>query len=226
MSAVSIIVPQHGGSQLTQRAVSSLAAHHPCDIEIVVVDDGSDVRERRLLQSALHEIETRARIEIIRLPRRRGVTAAWNAGASAASGDLLVFLNNDTLTGGPWLPDLIVPLQSGACGMTGISWRREPDWPRRLSMEGTGRALAGWCLALRRQTWSALGGFDERFWMYYSDTDLQCRLLREWTGPEPLRTVSGLPLVHLGHRTTRRLPTRHNEWSNDRQRFLRKWDRE
>jgi GT2 family glycosyltransferase len=135
---------------------------------------------------------------------------------------VLIFLNNDTLTSGVWLPELAATLENGMALLAGVERRREPDLPAAFRRPAP-QLLAGWCLALRRATFFELGGFDERFRLYFSDTDLQCRLLVQF-GAEALLHVEELPVRHLGHRSTRRLTERSAIWRADRWQFLAKWN--
>jgi GT2 family glycosyltransferase len=73
---------------------------------------------------------------------------------------------------------------------------------------------------MSRQTWTALGGFDERFAMYFSDTDLQLRILERW--PDGLATMP-VALAHLSHQTTRNWPGKTAAWRRDQKLFLARW---
>lgn len=215
---VTVIIPQFNRCHLTRRCVESLLAHHSHPLELVIADDGSDPAD---LAPDLSWLSARA--QLLRLPHR-GVTAAWNAAAAAARSDWLVFLNNDTGTLGPWLERLIEPLRTGAAAMTGVATRSERDLPAAAQgLTDNRRLLAGWCFAIGRQRLHALGGFDPALRLYYSDTDLQVRLLLDAGRTNPLLCVAGLPLIHSGHATAHRLPDHHRQWRRDRLRFLDKW---
>jgi GT2 family glycosyltransferase len=75
-------------------------------------------------------------------------------------------------------------------------------WPRsrlrQVSAPGSGAVdvdcLSGACLLVRRQVFEALGGLDERFFIYYEDTDLGLRARR---AGYRLRLVSAARAVHL-----------------------------
>lgn len=227
---VTVILPQHGRPELTVDAVQSLQREHAEPPRIVVVDDGSPVNDLRWLHTA-----PMARTEIYLTGRQRGITAAWNLGLRKADGEILVFLNNDTLTTGPWLNALTAPLRNGDALMTGVAWRRERHLPaaifsRLVQRRDVGEAssppklLAGWCFAVGRELLERLGGFDERFRLYFSDTDLQCRLLAGGNGPDRcLRAVPRLAIRHLGHQSTSRSPSRRRWWREDHHQFLSKW---
>lgn len=212
MHEFSIIIPQYGRSELTLAAAKSLQQTHSESLEILIVDDGSPAEERKQLQSQL-----RGDICLLRQPQRRGVTAAWNLGARVASGNFLIFLNNDTISQGPWLTALTAPLKNRECLLTAPRWRLAPELPA-----GQRKVLTGWCLACCRTTFISLGGFDERFRLYFSDTDFQLQLMKQFAAP--LRVISGLPLIHLGHCSTRQLKSRSREWKTDHARFIHKWN--
>jgi GT2 family glycosyltransferase len=214
-----LVIPQFRRSELTERCVQTFRAHHGPDPSILIVDDGSPPEEVERLRSALGGAAT-----ILDQPRC-GVTAAWNAGLHASRSAHLVFLNNDTVTYGAWLDRLLVPLRANAARMIGVAWRQERQLPAVLARQRRFcRLLTGWCFAIARADLVALGGFDASLRRYFSDTDLQLRLL---TGDaeDPLLAVEGLPLVHLGHATAHRLADRATQWERDRRLFQAKWHR-
>ena len=224
---VSIVIPQHNRSELTVNAVRSLLEFHERSFEILIVDDGSSGKHR----TALRNLRGTG-VHFVLSHCRRGVTAAWNLGAAAASGETLVFLNNDTVSEGPWVEQLVSPLATDDVLMTGVEVRREPLAQSR----SFDQLLAGWGFALRRDVLLRMGGFDPQLKLYFSDTDLQFRIAQQ--GPlitgvsldksshglsAQLRVVEGLPLRHLGHCSTRQLSSRSAEWRRDRCVFCRKW---
>ncbi|HET9482277.1 MAG TPA: glycosyltransferase family 2 protein [Candidatus Polarisedimenticolia bacterium] len=99
---VSIVIPVHGRFGLTRQCLESLLGQRPrIPWEAVVVDDASpeDLREALELDDD--------RLRILRRGERGGFARACNEGARSALGELLVFLNNDTLPRGGWLDALV-----------------------------------------------------------------------------------------------------------------------
>lgn len=68
----------------------------------------------------------------------------------------------------------------------GSAWRgqgdTEVDW------------LSGACLVVRREDWEAMGGFDERFFMYFEDADLGLKARRKLGKTSLL--VAGVEVIH------------------------------
>ena len=214
------VVPQRGWGELTLDCLISLRRVEPALGEIVVVDDGREDGAAELVEGA-----GISGVRVVRQPAR-GVTAAWNAGIRIAETELVLLLNNDVEATGPFLNRLIEPLRLERRQVVGAEWREEPLIPEgiRSRIDG-GRLLSGWCLGFARATWEALGGFDERMELYFSDTDFQCRVVEACTANRPALCVpASLPLRHLGHRTTRGDPERSRKWGKDRGVFLRKWE--
>lgn len=214
-----IIIAQYGRPQLTISCVHSLRRHHGERPEIVIVDDGSRAEDVEQVSMA-----GLGNVELIRRPHR-GVTAAWNAGAARSSADVLVFLNNDVVTTGPWAPQLTSTLADERVVVAGVARRRERFVdPEVLGLLPTRFFAAGWCFAVRRDDFESVNGFRECLRLYYSDTDLQARLLdRRGSGPAGIGTMTGLPLRHLGHATTSQCVWRNALWQADRRRFERLW---
>ena len=94
---VSIVIPAFDRWPYTNACLKALLAAHDPSIatEIVVVDDASTDRTAELL-AACRGVRT------VRLERNAGFAAACNAGAAAARGAYLHFLNNDALVTNGW----------------------------------------------------------------------------------------------------------------------------
>ncbi len=216
-----LIIPQHEQPELTDACLRSLRAVDTIHWPVVVVDDGSSAAALETLLGRMAEVPN---VKV--LPQRhQGVTAAWNRAADMATTRFLVFLNNDTLTGGAWVDDLLRPLREQRAVVSGVRFRREQALPRHvLERLPTQMFLEGWCFAIRHEEWAAAGGFDENFRLYFSDTDFQVRIVKDRGGDRTvLAHVADLPVRHVRHQSTRRLPERSRIWREDRERFGQKW---
>lgn len=92
---LSVVIPTWNRARLVCEAVESALSQRVGQVEVIVVDDGSTDDTANMLTRNFG-----ARICLLRLPSRRGVGAARNAGVGLASGELLAFLDSDDL----WLP--------------------------------------------------------------------------------------------------------------------------
>src|SRR5207302_5033498 len=103
---VSIIIPNKDREPLLRRCLTSLLRHtgYP-RFEILIVDTGStDEAIRRYYADLAHE----RRIRVLEHPGPFNFSAANNAGARGATGDLLLFLNNDTeALDEDWLEEMV-----------------------------------------------------------------------------------------------------------------------
>ncbi len=213
--STTLIIPQFNQPELTLQAIQSLRR---CDSQrwpILVVDNGSTPESLR----RLHELDD-PDIEILALPRQ-GLTAAWNTAAKRCQTETLVFLNNDTLSTGPWVAALLAPLEQHQAWLSGVESRRETHLNPAIEI------LSGWCFAVRQSTFHAAGGFDESLHLYFSDTDFQLRVRDHFEASAvPLYSVvPGLLLHHLSHRTAHQLSNRRPLWRADRDRFQARWNR-
>lgn len=199
---VSVIVPAFNRWQYTNAALRALAA--ACDskipMEVIVVDDGSTDRTAELLASC-------DGVRTIRLERNVGFVAAANAGAAAASGTYLHFLNNDAIVAPDWLAPLVETLErhtnvagavsqlryaDGTLAEAGaVIWRdgrgsnygrgdSPDDWRYRSTRDVDYGSAAS--MMVRAGAFADAGGFATQFTpAYYEDVDL-CFALRERGG--------------------------------------------
>ncbi|HWN42856.1 MAG TPA: glycosyltransferase family 2 protein [Thermoanaerobaculia bacterium] len=202
---LSAVIPTHDTRELTLRCVESLAAQELEDLQIVVVDDGSEDGTAEALAVA------QPSVEILRLEPPGGFTRAANLGLSRSGGDVLLLLNSDTEVQPGALAALLQAFarddRLGAAGAVlhypdgSPQWSggREPDllWffglasglpsllgrlrpYRKLKPVGAGPGEVAWvtgaALAMRRSVWLEAGPLDEGYRFYGQDLDLCLRL--------------------------------------------------
>jgi GT2 family glycosyltransferase/glycosyltransferase involved in cell wall biosynthesis len=188
----SIVIPVFDQLRHTRRCLQALAAQaHGADFEVIVVDDGSS-------DGTDAYCEAIPGLRYHRRARNGGFIAACNDGAALARGEFLVFLNNDTVPQPGWLDALLrtfdeVPgaglvgaqlifpngrLQEsgGVVFADGSGWNygrgESPEDPRFSYLRDVDYA-SGAAIAIRRELFERLGGFDVRYApAYYEDTDL------------------------------------------------------
>lgn len=212
--AVSIVVPVYNQLPFTLACIDALLAHESrYSFEILVGDDASTDATADVLAAGIPGVRH------VRHADNLGFVRNCNATAAQALGRFVLFLNNDTLVLPRWLDELVGTLEADAgIGLAGsklvypdgrlqecgaIVWRDGSAWnygrladPRRPEF-GYLRDVdyvSGASIALRRELWESLGGFDEEFVPAYAeDADLAFRVR-----DRGLRTVVQ-PLSQLLH---------------------------
>ncbi len=86
---VSIVIPNRNGAATLDACLAAACASRAPRFEVLVVDDASD--------DGSVEIARRHPCRLVRLAEHGGVSKARNAGARAATGDLLLFIDADCL---------------------------------------------------------------------------------------------------------------------------------
>ena len=202
----SIVMTLYGGRAVTERCLASLErALGPAlgtEFELVLVDNASPDDTGVLLD----RWEDRA--TVLRQTENRNFAGGNNDGAKLARGDVLVFLNNDTEVP-PGTLDALVDeasdpgvvaagcrllypdgsIQHGGMAFTGEGralpmhlFRHEAgDLPAACAIVDMDVVTAA-AMAMRRELFLAVGGFDEQFVNGYEDTDLLLRARVETGG--------------------------------------------
>jgi GT2 family glycosyltransferase len=200
--SVSIVIPVHDHWPVTEACLKALLPSLPADwpVEVVIVDDAStDETPTRLAAIA----DADHRIVVVRNAENLGFVGTCHRGAATATGDYLVFLNNDTVPLPGWLPPLIDTFRqfprAGAVGgkllfpdgrlqeaggiifadASACHFGREhpdPSWPLFNHVRRVDY-VSGALLATPRDLFVQFGGFDIDYAPgYYEDTDYCFRL--------------------------------------------------
>ncbi len=98
MPFVSIIVPTFNRAHLLMRCIESIRQQTFHDWELLIVDDGSTDNTIPIINELL---KRDTRIQLIRLPKNRGVAHARNVGIEAARSEWVAFNDSDD----EWLPE-------------------------------------------------------------------------------------------------------------------------
>ena len=103
-----------------------------------------------------------------------GYSVTTNKALRAARGDILVIGNNDLIFHENWLTGLLFPLNVGFDIAT--CWTSDQA---NIEIEDKieSEAKFGSLLAMNRRVYDVLGGFDEQFTGYFTDTDYRRRAL-------------------------------------------------
>jgi GT2 family glycosyltransferase len=242
-ASASVIIVTWENLALTRLCLESLFAHTGgLWFEVIVVDNGSTDGTPAYLQ-ALAAAEPRVRL--ILNEGNGGFARACNQGARAAVGDVLVFLNNDTVLAPGWLGGLSEHLRDPRIGAVNpvtnrIGTEAEVSEHARtlgefLELAARRRAvharrwrpvemLAFFCLALRRAVWTQVGLLDEGFGRgLFEDDDYSARLR---AAGYHLRCADDVLVHHLGEASFGRLVpdgTYGALFEKNRRRFESKW---
>jgi GT2 family glycosyltransferase len=214
-SAVTVVIPVWNAWSATTACLAGLRRTLGPEDEVVVVDNGSTDQTATRLRG-YHWLQT------LTNDANRGFAVAANQGAAVARNPVLVFLQNDTLLSPEWIDGLVEPFVDPTVVATGPRSNNVPGrqiidgpyevddrggtddfaWLWRLSHAGSrteARRLDAFCLAVRADAFTAVGGFEEAYQFGgCEDDDLSLRLTA--TGGR-LLVVDDVFVHHTGQAT-------------------------
>jgi GT2 family glycosyltransferase len=200
---VSVLLPTKVRLDLLKKCLEGLstATGYP-DVEVVVIDNGS---EQKVLLEVLDEARRSLKITTVVDNGDFNFSRLINAGAKAATGEVILILNDDVEPIQPgWLhrivesvlstgvgavgarllyPDGSIQHAGVALGIGGVcghlykgTSREEAERTAEIVYPGSRMAVTGACLAVRRDVFDVVQGFDEQLPVALNDIDFCLRL--------------------------------------------------
>ena len=178
---VSIIVLNYNGSDFLEKCIQSIKKQTYSNLEIIVVDNNST-------DGSIKRLKKQKNIRLIINRHNYGYSKANNIAARQSTGDLLLFLNNDTELD-PSFIDYLVKKYKKNTLLAPKQLPLNPHDDREMILCGNGADLFGYAydikgdpnklffvdgaaLFISRKNFFSLGGFDEKLFMFQEDLDL------------------------------------------------------
>lgn len=187
-----VYIPNFNGAARLGAALDSLR-EQTRPLDVVVVDNGSEDGSAELVREGHPEAT------LLELGRNLGFGPALNRAIAAHPADPLILLNNDAVASPRFVEALLDAHATGAATVAGVLTQERR--PERIDSAGVvadrtlmgfdylhGEPLAaaaaaadplgptGGAALYSRAAFDAVGGFDERIFLYYEDLDLALRL--------------------------------------------------
>lgn len=183
---LSVIVPAFNEEKYIGRCLESIIEEAGDDVyEIIVVDNASTDRTSQIAKKYKG-------VKVVR-ENRKGLTKARQAGFLAAKGDILAYIDADSIVNRGWFHRVrkefeknpkLVCLSSPYSLYDASKWKRVATWAYwnllgypiykfliQYMVQGTN-------IAIKRSVLLKIGGFDESIEFYGEDTDIARRLNR------------------------------------------------
>lgn len=197
---VGVVILNWNQEQDTSECLESLRLVRDVPLRVIVVDNGSERDSVDRLEQRFPEAT------VIRLPENRGFAAGNNVGIERAllqeGVSHILLLNNDTLVEAGFLTPLLQALRRDRAGVVGPKIYHHPDVTRLWFAGGmidwrTGRQwhvgageidqgqwdsprevdyITACCLLAPAQVFREVGGLDERYFIYFEETDWNLRV--------------------------------------------------
>ncbi|MFG1399661.1 glycosyltransferase family 2 protein [Roseixanthobacter pseudopolyaromaticivorans] len=201
---VSIIIPSKNNWAVLRQCLRSIQEKSVYkNVELVVVDNGSSEADTL---AYLDSLAGEDGVRVVRHDFPFNFSELCNVGVRASSGEILLFLNDDTEVVTPdWLDRMVGYAQQSHIGAVGAKLlypksqrvqhagviyiadgpshaflganAKDPCYYARNMLDANWLAVTGACLMVERSKFETVGGFDEAFPVAYNDVDLCFRLV-------------------------------------------------
>lgn len=233
---VSIILVAHNGMDHIQKCLDSVIRQAYENIEIILVDNASTDGTADFVKEHYPQVRQ------IRNKKNLAYGPGNDVGVSIAEGDLLLFLNHDTLVTDDFLLELIRAMEGDpeiAVAQSLIMMTTDPEiidsagafltWTGMWFHPGRGEPIAyngtepvdvlgaaGACVLVRMAIYKKLQGFDPDFRIYFDDADFswRARLIGNRVVMVPKSVI-----YHWGGATTQKMPSAFTVFHSFKNRF-------
>ena len=206
--SVSVVFVSYNSGRVLPRAIASV----PAAYQVVVVDNASP-------EGLDWQSEVARPFDLVPMSANLGFGTACNAGARAARGDYVLFLNPVAVMEEGTVPALLDAVKRygdpgifmpAILGENGRPMRKEGSIlepvprKRRLKAEEIAgdyctRFVHGAAFLMERRAFLAMGGFDEGIFLYHEDDDLALRAIRSGI---PIIVVAEARVIHAGGKSS------------------------
>nr|WP_315134182.1 glycosyltransferase [uncultured Flavobacterium sp.] len=177
---VSVVIPCFNDAKYIEKAVLSVLNQSIGDVEVIVVDDGSDKATKEVLKKIEHQIS------ILITQENKGQSAARNTGIKAASGTYILVLDSDDYFETSFCEKAISILENREIKLVTCYTKRFNDsysdnhYPQGgylkdflMYNQATGSVI------FRKMECIAVGGYDETMRFGFEDWEFYIRLLEK-----------------------------------------------
>jgi glycosyltransferase involved in cell wall biosynthesis len=172
MPLVSVIIPTYRSNETLKRAIDSVINQDYPAIEVIVVDDNDPSSDyRRVTESIMTDYNNDSRVKYIKHPYNMNGAAARNTGFKNSKGKYICLLDDDDIFLQKKILQQVIYMEKEKEYGAAYCWRIEKG--RIISSNKVGDLSSEilsldytpctCSLIIRRECYSSLGGFDERY---------------------------------------------------------------
>ncbi len=178
MPRISVVIPALNEEKYIGKTLEGLKKQTFKDFEIIVADASSTDNTRKIAEAYAKVV----------VHHKKGAAGGRNEGAKVAKGDIIVFVDADTVPSDTLLDAYnkaftdnivaatgpILPLEKTGFGVR-LGYKFVSDYLVRLSILINKDSIIGSNFAVKKSIFDKIGGFDEKF-LTYEDLDLSLKL--------------------------------------------------
>lgn len=219
---VSIIILNYNGAELTSNCLDSIYKQDYKNFEIIIVDNGSTESTDKITKNF-------PGIKLIKSKVNLGYAEGNNLGFKRSKGELILFLNNDTIVSKNFLKILVNKITSNY--LIAAVQPKILCYPKTEIIDSVGSdllnsgflyhfghnkkesqkynkekeifSMKGACMLFKKDILETVGVFDKSYFAYFEETDL-CN--RVWLAGYRILYVPQAKIYHLGGGTARNIP--------------------
>ena len=189
--------------ELTQKCLKSIEEYTNIPYELIIVDNGS-ITEQFTKKA---DIYIRNKINV-------GNGKGWNQGALLATGEYLVFMDNDVEVTEKWAEPLLEILKNKKVAVAFPMSKNKED-------DDYFERLAGFCWMIRRNLFNKLGRIDESFGIAnFEDTDFY---MRAKSKGYQLRCSNKSKITHWSRATCDKVPEVAKLYKINEKKYFDRW---
>ena len=211
---VSIIIINYNGKHHLESCLESLLKINYNNTEIIIVDNNSTDDSVNFISKNFPNVI------LIKLNQNKGFAEPNNIACKVATGDFLLFLNNDTIVTPSFISEMIKPIQQDSDIGICQSLLLKPD----ESIDSSGdfidtlgvvynsktqiseireiSSARGASMMIKKNLFEQLEGFDEKFYFSFEDVDLSWRC---WIAGYKVLVIPKSIVYHLGGQTYKKV---------------------